>query len=190
MSKFFWRNTAAAATLVFSTFASVQAAQFTTVDAKASRVEFSYHQMNVKMAGEFRELDATTFSFDSDKPADSRVAIKIPMSSIDAGYSEANAEVEKSEWLDTAAHPLAQFVSDSVEALGGNDYKVSGQLTIKGKTLPVSVPFTFAQQSGSGVFEGAFTFKRGDFGIGEGAWRDFGIVANNIEIKFHIVALP
>ena len=40
------------------------------------------------------------------------------------------------------------------------------------------------------VFEGAFVLKRADYGIGEGMWADFGTVANEVQIKFRLVAAP
>lgn len=190
MHKVFRRSSALAAILALHSLTPAHAAQFKSVDVNASRIEFSYHQMNVKMQGGIRGLDVTEFLFDPDTPADSRIAIKVPVAGVDAGYDEANSELVKPEWLDVSKHPLAQFVSDSVEPVGGDKYKVNGQLTIKGKSHPVQALFTFTGKSGSGVFEGAFTFKRGDFGLGDGMWRDFSIVANDIAVTFHILALP
>jgi polyisoprenoid-binding protein YceI len=72
--------------------------------------------------------------------------------------------------------------------VGGNRYDVAGKLTIKGKTQDIVVPATFTAQGNSGVFDGTFTLRRGDFSIGEGAWAKFDIVANDIQIKFRITA--
>jgi polyisoprenoid-binding protein YceI len=91
-------------------------------------------------------------------------------------------------WFNTRAFPTARFVSTGVKALGGNRYEVSGQLTIKGKTQEVVVPATFTAQGNSGVFDGSFTIRRGDFSIGEGSWAKFDIVANEVLIKFRITA--
>ena len=87
-----------------------------------------------------------------------------------------------------AAAKTAQFVSGAVKALGGNRYEVAGKLTIKGKTQDIVVPATFTAQGNSGVFDGSFTIRRGDFAIGEGAWAKFDIVANDVLIKFRITA--
>ena len=177
-----------ASALCVGTVAGAHAAQYTSLDAEASRVSFAYIQMNVNMDGAFGELNAKQFTFDPAKPEAANVLIEIPLGSIDAGYGEANAEVAKPEWLNAAAHPLAQFQSTKVEPLGDNRYQVTGQLSIKGKSREVTAPFTFTEKDGSGVFNGAFTFQRADFGIGEGMWGDFSIVANDIRIEFHIVA--
>ena len=61
-------------------------------------------------------------------------------------------------------------------------------MTIKGQTRDVVAPFTFKQEGASGVFDGGFVLKRMDYNIGEGPWADVSAVANEIEIKFHVVA--
>ena len=79
-------------------------------------------------------------------------------------------------------------MSTGVRALGGNKYEALGKMTIKGQTRDVVAPFTFKQDGASGVFDGGFVLKRMDFGIGEGPWADVSAVANEIDIKFHVVA--
>ena len=166
------------------------AAPYTTLDSEASSIAFGYSQMNVKMDGAFSEIKATDLTFDPAKPEEASVSIEVGLASIDAGYAEANDELKKDEWLQMAEHPIATFQSKRVESLGDGRYQVTGDLAIKGTTKEVSAPFTFTEQGEAGIFEGAFTFQRADFGIGEGQWKDFGIVANDVEIRFRIVARP
>lgn len=184
------RPLALAAALSLATLGSAAAAQYTTLDADASSIEFGYSQMNVSMDGSFSELKATELSFDPAAPEAAKVAIEVSLSSIDAGYEEANSELEKDEWLALSQHPLATFTSSKVEDLGGGNYQVTGDLAIKGNTHEVTAPFTFKEDGDAGVFEGSFTFQRSDFSVGEGQWQDFSIVANDIEIRFSIVARP
>ena len=72
------------------------------------------------------------------------------------------------------------------KAFGGQG--LAGKLTIKGKTKDVVVPATFTPQGSTGVFSGSLTIQRGDFAVGEGAWKAFDIVANDVVIKFRITA--
>lgn len=76
-----------------------------------------------------------------------------------------------------------------MNALGGNQYEVAGTLTIKGTTRDVVVPATFTVAGDAGVFEGSLNIQRGDFSIGEGAWKAFDIVANDVVIRFRITAV-
>ncbi|HLW05447.1 MAG TPA: YceI family protein [Azoarcus sp.] len=179
-----------AAALGVGMLSNAAAAEYTSLDAQASRITFGYSQMNVNLDGYFEQMQATDFSFDPASPEEARAVIEIPLSSIDAGYEEANAELEKEEWLHPTEHPLATFTSSEVKALEDGSYQVTGDLSIKGYTKTVTAPFTFREEGDTGIFEGQFTFQRADFGVGEGQWKDFSIVANDIQLRFHIVAKP
>ena len=110
------------------------------------------------------------------------------LASIDAGSAEADEEVAGKSWFNTKAFPIAHFAATSVKQLQGNHYEMTGKLTIKSKTQDLVVPVTFTAQGKSGVFDGSFILRRGDFNIGEGAWSKFDIIANDITVKFRITA--
>ncbi len=165
-----------------------QAVEYTQVQADKSSVQFNYQQMGVKMDGRFRKF-SSQLSFDPAKPAAARASFDIELASVDTGSSEADQEVAGKPWFNSAAFPVARFVSTSVKPLGNNRYEVTGKLTIKGKSQDLSFPASFAAQGAgdkSGVFEGGFTLRRADFSIGEGSWAKFDIVANDVGIKFRI----
>lgn len=167
---------------------SVQAAEFTRVDAAASRISFHYTQMGVGMDGHFNGFDAD-IRFDPARPEAARAKLQLELSSIDTGSTEANSEVRAPAWFDTARHPKAHFEASAIKALGGNRYEATGTLTIKGRSRPVAAPFTFTRQGSAAVVDGSFTLKRGDFAIGEGEWADYAIVGNEIRIGFKLHAL-
>ncbi|NLA51782.1 MAG: YceI family protein [Alcaligenaceae bacterium] len=182
------RPLALVAALSLGTFTSAQAVEYTTLEPEASSIVFSYSQMNVKMDGDFSELKATELSFDPANPESAKVTIEVALSSIETGSTDANTELAKGEWLAIEQHPIATFSSSNVEALGDNNYQITGDLSIKGHTQTVTAPFSFTDNGDTGIFSGSFTFQRGDYKIGEGAWSSFGIVANDVEIKFDIIA--
>ncbi len=164
------------------------AVEFKQVQANESTVTFGYKQMGVPMEGKFAKFAAQT-SFDPAKLAKAQARIDIDLSSIDTGSEEANEEVKAKAWFNTQAFPSAGFVSTGVKALGGNRYEATGKLTIKGKTLDVTAPFTFQVNGTRGLFDGVFTIKRLDYNIGEGVWTDVSTVADEIQIKFHLVLI-
>jgi polyisoprenoid-binding protein YceI len=83
---------------------------------------------------------------------------------------------------------VARFVATSVKPLGNNRFEVAGKMSIKGKTQDLSTPVTVTQQGSNATFDGSLVLKRADYGIGDGVWADFGTVANEIQIKFRLVA--
>jgi hypothetical protein len=64
---------------------------------------------------------------------------------------------------------------------------VAGKLTIKGKTADVTFPLAVKKDGATQVFDGALPIKRLTYNIGEGEWKDTGMVADEVTIKFHIV---
>lgn len=169
------------------TSCAAAAAEVGAVQADKSRIAFVSRQMGVPVDGEFRKFTAQ-LSFDPAKPEAGRAQIDIDMASIDAGSAEANEEVVGKNWFYVKQFPKAGFVSTSVKPLGGGKFEVAGKLTIRDKTRDVQAPFTMTAQGASVQFDGSFVIKRADFGIGQGVWADFDTVANEVQIKFKVVA--
>jgi len=167
--------------------AGAQATEFNRLLVDKSAISFGYKQMNVPLDGRFQHFNGR-ISFDPDKPALARAEIDIELASIDVGFAEGNDEVAGKLWFNTKQFPVARFVSTSIKPLGNNRYEVTGKMSIKGRTLDAKTPATFRQQGELGVFEGSFVLKRGDYGIGEGMWADYGTVANEVQIRFRLVA--
>ena len=166
---------------------SSHAAEYRQVQADQNAITFAYQQMGVAMDGKFNRFTAQ-LSFDPERPEAAKATVDVDLASIDTGSAEGDLEVAGKTWFNTPAFPTARFETRSVKALGDHRYEATGQLTIKGKTQDVVVPATFTAQGATGVFDGSFTIRRGDFSIGEGAWAKFDIVANDIQIKFRITA--
>jgi len=175
------------ALLALTPLGLTHAAEFSVPQIDKSRIGFTFKQMGVAVDGSFRRF-TPTIRFDPAQPDKASTTLEIDLASIDAGSDEANDEVKNPAWFNTKAYPTARFVSSSVKSLGGGRYEVSGTMTIKGRSKPTVAPFTFKQEGSAGVFEGTFVLKRADFAIGEGAWADFGTVANEIQIRFRILA--
>lgn len=178
-----------AALALAAAFSPALAVEFGQVQADKSNLAFVSKQMGVPVDGRFRKFNVA-LAFDPAKPAQASAKMDVDLASIDAGSKDANDEVVGKNWFNTKAFPTASFVSTAVKPLGGDRYEVAGKLTIKGKTQDVVAPATFRQEAGNGVFDGAFTLKRLDFALGEGLWSDVSAVANEVQIRFHIVAAP
>jgi polyisoprenoid-binding protein YceI len=171
-------------TLAVAAFAlHAAAAEFNTVQADKSQVAFVSKQMGVPVDGRFGKF-AASIAFDPAKPEASRAQIDIDVASIDAGSAEANDEVKGKGWFDSRQFPSARFVSTGLRALGGGRYEAKGQMTIKGRTRDVVVPFGYRQDGANAVLEGAIPIQRLQYGIGEGVWSDTATVADEVQVKF------
>jgi polyisoprenoid-binding protein YceI len=171
-------------TLAFAATAlgSAQAATYQAVVPEKSSVTFSYKQMGVAMDGKFKKFSAQ-ISLDTAKLDKAKGSIDIDLASIDTGSSEADQEVVGNAWFNVAAHPKASFVLKGLKATGANQYEATGQLSIKGQAREISAPLKLSPQ---GALSGSFVLKRGDYGIGEGMWAKFDVVANEITVHFNL----
>ncbi len=166
---------------------NVQATEFNLVQVDKSSLSFVFKQMNVPVEGVVKSFNSQ-ISFDPAKPTLAKAEMEIPVSSIDAGSDEANDSVVSKLWFNAKVFPVVRFVSTSIKPLGNNRFEVAGKMSIKGRTLDAKTTGTFHPEGSNGVFEGSFSLNRGDYGIGEGSWADFGTVANEVQIKFRLVA--
>ena len=171
-------------TLTLSTIVlgSAQAASYQAVVPEKSAITFSYKQMGVAMDGKFKKFNAQV-SLDTAKLDKAKGSIDIDLASIDTGSSEADQEVVGKSWFNVAAHPKASFVLKGLKSTGANQYEATGQLSIKGQTRELHAPLKLSPQ---GALTGSFVLKRADFGIGEGMWAKFDVVANEITVNFNL----
>lgn len=162
------------------------AAEFTVMRPQQSSVSFVSKQMGVPVEGGFRKFSAD-IRVDPARPEQGRAHIYIDLASIDTGNDEANQEVSGKAWFDTKVHPTASFVSSQVNPLGKGRFEVMGDMTIKGKTMKISAPFTLEQKAGTVVISGSFPIKRLDYGIGSGIWSDTEVVADEVRLDFRFI---
>ncbi|MEI8164432.1 MAG: YceI family protein [Betaproteobacteria bacterium] len=163
------------------------AVEYSQVQINKSALSFVSKQMNVPVEGQFKNF-RSKLAFDPARPAAAKAELEIDLASIDAGSKDANDEVVSKAWFNTREFPVAKFVSTTVKPLGANRFEVAGRMTIKGRTLDLVTPVTLRQEGNSASFDGSLVLKRADYGIGDGVWADFGTVANEVQIKFRLVA--
>lgn len=150
-----------------------------------SQVTFVAKQLGVPLNGRFKRFSTQT-AFDPKAPATSKIAFDLELGSV-ALNADADSELPKAEWFNTAKFPKASFQSTAIKALGGGKFQVSGKLSIKGQARDLVVPVQLTQAQGLSTATGAFTLKRLDFKVGEGDWTDTSIVANDVQVQFKLV---
>ncbi len=165
---------------------AASAAALKTDPAKTT-VAAVFKQMNVPVEAKFKKF-AVAIDYDAAKPDAAKATVDVETASLDVGDADMNKEVAKKEWFNAAQFPKATFVSSAIKAAGPGKLTVTGKLTIKGKATDVTFPLTVKAEGGKQVFDGAVPIKRLAYNIGEGEWKDTGMVADEVTIKFHVVA--
>jgi polyisoprenoid-binding protein YceI len=171
-----------AASLLFA--ASAASAQ--TIDAARSSVSATFTQMGVPVEGKFKKIGGQVV-YDTANPAAAQAKVDVDIASFDLGDAQYNREVQQKDWFDGARFPAASFVSTSVKASGAGRVEVGGKLTIKGRSVNVSVPLSVRGDAGATVFEGSVPIRRLAFAIGEGEWKDTALLADEVVVKFRLV---
>lgn len=157
------------------------------IDLRQSSITAVSKQMNVPVEGVFKKFGARV-SFDPARPSAGSAEITVDVGSYDLGDASYNSQVVGKDWFDARTYPTATFASSAIAAAGGNQYRVTGKLTIRGKSAIVVVPVTLTQRGNVQALDGILPIKRSQFDIGTGEWKDTSIVADEVAIKFHLVA--
>src|SRR5471030_955206 len=155
---------------------AASAATLLKTDPGKTTVSATFKQMNVPVESKFKTY-AITIDYNAATPDASKASVEVDTASLDLGEPDMNKEVAKKEWFNSAQFPKASFVSTAIKSAGAGKLNVTGKLTVKGKT-----------DGGKQVFDGVLPIKRLAFNIGEGEWKDTSMVADDVTIKFHVVA--
>lgn len=165
---------------------SAHAVEYKTVLQDKSEIAFGYKQMGVGMDGRFKSFSAQ-MTLDPAKLAQAKVSFDVDLASFETG-TEADQEVLGKAWFNTSAFPKAQFVARHIKAISPQQWEVTGTLSIKGKTIDLKFPLQVQTQGKTAHFKGQFVLRRADFGVGEGPWAKFDIVANDVQVRFQLTA--
>jgi polyisoprenoid-binding protein YceI len=159
------------------------------VDPAHSRIGFvARHAMVTKIRGSFREFEGRAH-LDADDPSTSRFELTIQAASIDTGNADRDGHLRSNDFFDMASHPEIRFVSTAVEAAGADTYKVTGDLTIRAVTKPVTFDVEY---TGTAVdpfgnvrvgLEGSARVNRKDWGV---SW-NVALEAGGLLVSEHVV---
>lgn len=176
--------------LVMSAFAAllaVTSTQAAPIDVAKSNVSATGKQLGVPVTGQFKKITGDVV-FNPTQLAQSKARIDINVGSYDMGMADYNQNIIGTDWFNAAKFPKSSFVSTGIKKLTANSYTVTGQFTLKGRVQNVSFPVTVKVEGANQIFDGILTVKRNAFGVGSGDWADTSLVADDVAIKFHIVA--
>lgn len=128
------------------------------------------HAMVTRMRGRFRTLSGS-FTI-AERPEDSSVEVTIDAASIDTIHPIADEHLRGENYLDVENHPQLTFRSTKVEHVGSDGWQVTGDLTIRGVTRPITLdatlngvaPLTYGPKAKLG-FSATGTFDRRDYGM-------------------------
>ena len=143
------------------------------IDGNHTQINFSYRHFGFSdITDRFMQVSGV-FNFDPADPTKSSIEVSIPMAGLSTGVPKLDEHLRSPDFFDAEKFPAATFKSSKVEAVGANQLKVSGDLTLHGVTKPVVLdvvvnkigehPMTKVPSAG---FDANVILKRSDFGLG------------------------
>lgn len=168
-----------------------------TIDPAHSSIGFTVrHAMVTNVRGSFAEHEGT-LTLDGTAPSRSAASIDVAIASIDTGIADRDGHLRSGDFFDAENFPKMTFRSTGAEQLGGDKYRITGDLTIKDVTRPLSIDLEF-QGSATDVygnervgFEGSAEILRSDWGLTWNAALEAGgvMVSDKVKLTFDISAI-
>lgn len=154
-----------------------------------SSITFTGTQNNAPASGSFKKFTGE-IAFDPNQLSKSTVHIVIDMSSLTSSYSTFTDTLQSADWFDIKKYPQAIYEATHFTKTGNNTYQANGNLTIRDKTLPITLTFNAEPLSNTKVrAKGSVMIKRLDYGVGQGQWADTSLVKNEVQVNFTITAM-
>lgn len=182
---------ALAATAVFSLFSlsasEALSATRWTVDKAASRVGFEAAMNGEGFTGTFKRYDAQ-ISFDPKDLKGSKAVVSIDMTSAITGEQTRDESLPTADWFNAAKFPRATFVTTGFTALGGGKYQAAGDLTLKGVSKPILLPFTLVISGDTAKMTSAIIVNRLVFGVGQGQWKTEEAIPARVTVRIALTA--
>ncbi len=157
----------------------------TGIDNENSSVTFVGGSSIIDHNGEFTSFEGSV-ELDSTDPSDftkASVALAIDISSTKTDSQGLDGHLQREDFFDAKQYPDATFSSTSITHLGGDEYKITGDLTLKGVTKSV----TFDANVNNDRIYANYNVPRKDFGVGNDSYGNKLLdttVPVKIELKF------
>lgn len=168
------------------------------VDTNHSSIEFVVkHMMVSKVKGFFESYDARIEATNLEDLTTAAVTCNINVDSINTRNTDRDNHLRSADFFDVEKHPTIEFTSTDITR-DGDDYKLTGDMTIRGITKPVTfeVEYNGKGKTPDGVevygFEAEAKLNREDFGLTWNAALETGgvLVGKDIKIRVQLEVNP
>ncbi len=143
-----------------------------------SDIRFQISNAGLTVDGTLSGLEAD-LDFDPAHPEAAHLRASVPVSSIKTGIGLRDKHLQKPDYFDAERFPLLTLQSKAIRKIGPGKYEGTFDLTMKGSTHEVQLPFTV---SAAHEFSGQLKVNRLDYGIGKKSL----ILSNDVIISLRV----
>lgn len=158
------------------------------VDPAHTQVAWEVNHMGISMLEGMFGASAGSLTIDPKKPAATKVDITFNVDELSVTSAAFAKHLKSPDFFDVAQHPTARFVSTAVTPRGTGAATMTGNLTIKGVTKPVTLDVSFVGAGANPMskkmnvgFKAKARIKRSDFGLGMAV----PIVSDEVQLHIH-----
>jgi polyisoprenoid-binding protein YceI len=164
------------------------------LDNGHSHINFKVKHLVVSTVnGEFKKYEGVVES-SKDDFSDARITFEADVDSISTGQEMRDGHLKSDLFFNTAVYPKLKFVSTEMKKVDGENYKLTGNMTIRDKTLPITLDVVYggtvkdAQGQTRSGFEIHGKFNRRDFGLHFTMTTEAGTIVVGDDVKIEIAA--
>ncbi|WP_417795867.1 YceI family protein [Terasakiella pusilla] len=158
-----------------------------SVRKEDSKLGFFATQAGAEFEGAFKTF-SSEIRFDVNDLAVSEVKITIDIASVDTQSADRDSNITTQDWFYVSEYPNAIFQTKTITKVGEGRYLAIADLTMRGVTKEVELPFTLMIDAGVAHAQGEVTVSRTAFGIGQGQWAANTVVGDDVRIFFDLKA--
>jgi polyisoprenoid-binding protein YceI len=167
------------------------------LDPAHTRIGFvARHAMVTKVRGQFNEFEGSGV-VDASDFTKSTVTVTIQAASIDTRNEQRDAHLRSNDFLAMEEYPQITFSSTGIQQTGPTSVDLTGDLTVRGVTNTVTIPFEFEGAATDPFgnlrvgFEGSVVINRKDYGVTWNVALETGgvLVSDKITLEFEVSAI-
>jgi polyisoprenoid-binding protein YceI len=167
------------------------------LDPAHTRIGFvARHAMVTKVRGQFNDFEGSGV-IDTSDFTKSTVTVIIQAASIDTRNEQRDAHLRSNDFLAMEEYPQITFTSTGIQQTGPTKVELTGDLTIRGVTNTVTIPFEFEGAATDPYgnlrvgFEGSVVINRKDYGVTWNVGLEAGgvLVSDKVTLEFEVSAI-
>lgn len=160
----------------------LHAQQYIPADSQ-SAIRFTIKNFGINTSGIFSGINGT-IHFDANDISNAAFNVRLNAASVDTDNNTRDNHLKKEEYFNVKQYPYISFSSTAVKKMSDGRYLLQGNITIKGVTKPVAIPFSVMPQNDDLLFTGDFQLNRRDFKVGGKSI----VLSDNLTITLSVLA--
>lgn len=139
-------------------------------ELQSATVTFTIKNAGLTVDGKFGGTTAKIV-FDANSYAQASIETSIDSKTIDTGISSRDNHLRKDDYFDVKKFPTITIKSKKISKLGDNRFEGTFELTLKGISKEIKIPFSYQQESnGTTSMKANFEIDRLDYQVGKSSW--------------------